>query len=247
MGAISSLSSVPVLEEYLNRPGEDVSVTETCEIALAKIHFDHSPSSSSSAGRNPEQPQRSIYDSIDPAPPSSMHDTSSAATELSIAELRERLLDSKRSLFERYRAMFTLRNIGSREAVLALADGFQDGSALFRHEIAYIFGQLSSPHSVPSLTKVLKDEHESEMVRHEAAEALGSIATDDVLPTLREFRLKGPRVVRESCEVALDMYDVSMRSFCLFSESTPTLALCPHGLLVTCPRLPRTRITLAVC
>lgn len=107
--------------------------------------------------------------------------------------------------------MFALRNIGpdNKEAVLALASGFKDTSALFRHEIAYIFGQLSSEHSVPSLIEVLKDEQENEMVRHEAAEALGSIATDDVLETLREFATKGPRVVRESCEVALDMYEVS--------------------------------------
>jgi len=46
------------------------------------------------------------------------------------------------------------------------------------------------------------------MVRHEAAEALGSIATEDVLPALEAYRTKGPRVVRESCEVALDMYEV---------------------------------------
>jgi hypothetical protein len=48
------------------------------------------------------------------------------------------------------------------------------------------------------------------MVRHEAAEALGSIASDDILPALKEFAAKGPRVVRESCEVALDMYEVSI-------------------------------------
>jgi deoxyhypusine monooxygenase len=45
------------------------------------------------------------------------------------------------------------------------------------------------------------------MVRHEAAEALGGIATDDCLPVLQEFATKAgvPRVVKESCEVALDM------------------------------------------
>lgn len=48
------------------------------------------------------------------------------------------------------------------------------------------------------------------MVRHEAAEALGSIATDDILPALRTYAVKGPRVVRESCEVALDMYEVRL-------------------------------------
>jgi len=133
MGAISHPSSIPILEEFLHKPNEDVSVTETCEIALAKIHFDQSlksPSSSTSAVT------RSIYDSIDPAPPSSMHDTDSSTNakiaSLSTKELRENLLDTKKSLFERYRAMFALRNIGDEEAVLALADGFGDKSALFR-------------------------------------------------------------------------------------------------------------------
>jgi len=203
MGAISQLSSLPVLEEFLHKPNEDISVVETCEIAIAKIQFDHA---NAAAGTS-----RSLYDSIDPAPPTSMHDTDAAthqSVDVTISELRTKLLDTQKSLFERYRAMFALRNLGeNKEAVLALADGFGDKSALFRHEIAYIFGQLSSPHSVPSLLKVLANDAESEMVRHEAAEALGSIATDEVLPALEAYRTQGPRVVRESCEVALDMYE----------------------------------------
>lgn len=79
-----------------------------------------------------------------------------------------------------------------------------------RHEIAFVFGQLLSPHSVPSLLKVLEDAGESEMVRHEAAEALGGIATPEVLPYLREWMAKedAPRVVRESCQIAIDMWEV---------------------------------------
>jgi len=48
------------------------------------------------------------------------------------------------------------------------------------------------------------------MVRHEAAEALGGIATPEVLPHLREWMHKedAPRVVRESCQVAIDMWEV---------------------------------------
>jgi deoxyhypusine monooxygenase len=45
------------------------------------------------------------------------------------------------------------------------------------------------------------------MVRHEAAEALGSIATDDVLPVLQKFAKDNEVVVRQSAEVALDMYE----------------------------------------
>lgn len=48
------------------------------------------------------------------------------------------------------------------------------------------------------------------MVRHEAAEALGGIGTSEVLPHLKEWmnREDAPRVVRESCQVAIDMWEV---------------------------------------
>lgn len=49
------------------------------------------------------------------------------------------------------------------------------------------------------------------MVRHEAAEALGSIATPEVLEVLEGFKKDEETVVRESCEVALDMYEYETR------------------------------------
>jgi deoxyhypusine monooxygenase len=83
---------------------------------------------------------------------------------------------------------------------------------LCRHEIAFVFGQLLSIHSVPALLQVLRDEEQSDMVRHEAAEALGGIGAPDLKPILEEWakRQDAPRVVRESCEVALDMWEVSI-------------------------------------
>lgn len=167
-----------------------------------------------------------------------------------IDDLRSQLLDTSLPLFQRYRAMFALRNIGTPAAVDALAAGFSDDSALFkyvtvyllcpfrlltayrRHEIAFVFGQLLSTHSVPALLKVLENNQESDMVRHEAAEALGGIATPEVLPHLKEWmqREDAPRVVRESCQVALDMYEVRRtRQICTqqcfthfrFSTKTP--------------------------
>src|SRR5689334_3027603 len=74
------------------------------------------------------------FHSVDPAPP--------VKGEKNIASLQALLNDKNKSLFERYRAMFSLRNIGSEAAVLALASGFDgpdsvaaNGSAVFRHEI----------------------------------------------------------------------------------------------------------------
>lgn len=210
MGAISAPSSLPVLHRYLSDP--ERSVRETCEIAIAKIDWDNSEE-----GRKHSQTIASssdqIYTSIDPAPPSSRLLSGMAAPEdtsdASIATLRTTLLDSSRPLFERYRAMFALRNIGTPAAVDALAAGFADDSALFKHEIAFVFGQLLSTHSVPALVAVLEDTQESDMVRHEAAEALGGIATPEVLPHLKEWmqRPDAPRVVRESCQVAIDMWE----------------------------------------
>lgn len=85
----------------------------------------------------------------------------------------------------------------------------------YRHEIAFVFGQLLSSYSVPALLKVLQNNEESDMVRHEAAEALGGIATPEVLPYLKEWmnRPDAPRVVRESCQVAIDMWEVHSTSY----------------------------------
>ena len=45
------------------------------------------------------------------------------------------------------------------------------------------------------------------MVRHEAAEALGSIADDRCLELLRQYCKDASPIVAHSCEVALDMLD----------------------------------------
>ncbi|KAF9483388.1 ARM repeat-containing protein [Pholiota conissans] len=210
MGAISNPSSVPILNEFLADPQR--SVRETCEIAVAKIEWDNSEEGKKHHASINES-TIPLYTSVDPAPPSSNlllgnlnpEDVSEAGVE----RLRKELVDPALPLFQRYRAMFALRNIGTPAAVDALASGFSDESALFKHEIAFIFGQLLSTHSVPSLLQVLQNPSESDMVRHEAAEALGGIATPEVLPHLREWMNKedAPRVVRESCQVAIDMWE----------------------------------------
>ncbi|KAF8442951.1 armadillo-type protein [Boletus edulis BED1] len=211
IGAISSATSVPILREYLSDPNR--SVRETCEIALAKIDWDNSEEGRKHLAATESLDTVPTYTSIDPAPPSS-HPLSGQpkpddVTEVSIPSLKEKLLNRELPLFERYRAMFALRNIGTPQAVDALACGFADDSALFKHEIAFVYGQLLSAHSVPSLIKVLRDTNECDMVRHEAAEALGGIATPEVLPHLKEWmtREDSPTVVRESCQVAIDMWE----------------------------------------
>ena len=109
--------------------------------------------------------------------------------------------------------MFALRDLSSPPdlpsaipAVEALASGFGDPSALFRHEIAFVFGQLLHPASIPSLVATLSDRKEESMVRHEAAEALGSLGSEKgVEDILRRFLDDPEQVVRDSVVVALDM------------------------------------------
>ena len=53
--------------------------------------------------------------------------------------------------------------------------GFRSSSALMRHEIAYVLGQMQEEVTVEALTRQLENVKENNMVRHECAEALGSI------------------------------------------------------------------------
>ena len=45
------------------------------------------------------------------------------------------------------------------------------------------------------------------MVRHECAEALGSIGNEDCVPLLNKFLADEERVVSESCMVGIDMME----------------------------------------
>ncbi|KAF7306521.1 Deoxyhypusine hydroxylase [Mycena indigotica] len=211
MGAISASTSLPILKEFLD--DENRSVRETCEIAIAKIEWDGSAEGKQHSETISDEEHIPLYTSIDPAPPSSGllvgAPKPEAVSDENIAVLKQKLLDTQLPLFERYRAMFGLRNIGTPTAVEALASGFSDDSALFKHEIAFVFGQLLSTHSVPALLRVLQNSGESDMVRHEAAEALGGIGTPEVLPYLKEWMARddAPLVVRQSCQVAIDMWE----------------------------------------
>lgn len=133
----------------------------------------------------------------------------------SVEELGNELMDANLPLFMRYRAMFALRDLASPPdiptavpAVHALAKGFDDPSDLFRHEIAFVFGQLSHPASIPALSSALGNLKEASMVRHEAAEALGSLGDEEGVEDILKSFLQDPeQVVRESVMVALDMAD----------------------------------------
>ena len=104
--------------------------------------------------------------------------------------------------------------------MLAVAEGLRcEDNALFRHEVAYVLGQIQSRLvqiygylkkskfilsfnrylrlSAEALTGRLRDPYELDMVRHECAEALGSVGgkeveeelarCDDILHSMLKF------------------------------------------------------------
>ncbi|KAG5191128.1 armadillo-type protein [Tribonema minus] len=193
LGAIGAERSVAVLTEFARDAAPEVS--QTCQLALDLIGYRNRQSEDTATplDANP-------YLSIDPAP--------SCPKEVPVEELRRQLLDASLPLFARYRAMFSLRNRGTEDAVLALSSAFQDEpNSLFKHEVAYVLGQMAHVASVPALSAVLKDTSEHRMVRHEAAEALGAIGGAEAEALLAAFAGDDAVVVKESCEVALNTID----------------------------------------
>ncbi|KAL3522818.1 hypothetical protein ACH5RR_015652 [Cinchona calisaya] len=200
LGAIVLESNIPLLKKSLiSDPAQEVR--ETCELALSRIEELQNLESSEPSSTDP-----SPFLSIDPAAPASC---------TSIQELRATLLNEEKGMYERYGALFALRNNGGEEAITAIIESLGARSALLRHEVAYVLGQLQNKRASDALSRTLRDTNEHPMVRHEAAEALGSIADDECLSLLEEFAKDPEPIVSQSCEVALSMlkFERSGKSF----------------------------------
>ena len=210
MGAIGDPEYLPVLTEHCTHPLPEIA--ETCQIAVDLIKWKENEKEKN-AKDNAREGTSGVYLSVDPAPPfepSSEGETVFTKTENpepDVSSMRCILLNKEKSLFDRYRAMFSLRNMNNDSSALAICDSFCDNSALFRHEVAYVLGQMQRRVTIPSLKIVLENESEHKMVRHEAAEALGAIGGPDVDVILQQYKNDTEDVVRESAEVALDAMD----------------------------------------
>jgi len=239
LGAIADPDSLPLLDEF--SADARAEVAETCQVAARRVRWvvkraasdaeraaasaaaasSSDPSSSSSSGdaasattppppgadaEDDERVDQNPFESIDPAP------AKRRPLNTEVPAIQKVLIDQAVPLFERYKAMFSLRNCGSRGAVLALCTGLRDPSPLFRHEVAYVLGQLSHAAATDALKARVADAAEHDMVRHEAAEALGAIGTPEATQFLEGFAREGGegeqgRMLRESVAVALDAAD----------------------------------------
>lgn len=168
---------------------------------------------------------------------SSSSSSTPVITSKTLLDLQSTLLNAKGAipLAHRFRALFTLKSFGkstamvqdnggpvSDAAIRIIAQGFSDPSALLKHELAYVLGQMGNLRAVPVLEQVLGDMHQHAMVRHEvslgswqlvsfwcfsyrskAAEALGALSSTTSEPVLRRYLTDDERCVRETCEIAL--------------------------------------------
>ena len=86
-----------------------------------------------------------------------------------IEELSDLLENKNTSLTEKTRVLWKLRVHEKKdEAVKALSKGLVSDSALLKHEIAYVMGQIGDFSAIPTLEKLLANTKEDCMVRHEA-------------------------------------------------------------------------------
>lgn len=106
----------------------------------------------------------------------SVHLTSGSSFNMSCEEVEKKttekigdvLRDQTRPLKERFRALFTLRNLKGNAAVECIARAFSDPSALLKHECAYCLGQMQNRSAIPILESILDDVNQDCIVRHEA-------------------------------------------------------------------------------
>ena len=107
--------------ELLERMRDDScqEVAETCQVAADRLCFQRQQQEQQQQQKHACTPSDAAahyvsgeqYVSVDPAPP-----LGSSEEATSIHHLRAKLLDTTLSLFERYRAMFSLRNLGGPHA-----------------------------------------------------------------------------------------------------------------------------------
>uniref|UniRef100_A0A0N5A1F3 Deoxyhypusine hydroxylase n=1 Tax=Parastrongyloides trichosuri TaxID=131310 RepID=A0A0N5A1F3_PARTI len=199
LGAIGDPSVMEELKPFLEDPNREVR--ETVELAVERLKFFEDKPKGFIDGND------KFYNTIDPAPP---------LEDVDVDKLEKILTDPNEKLFKRYRALFSLRNLSTEESIKAIARALNCEGALLKHEIAYVLGQIQSPLAVEELTCKLKNIEEQPMVRHEAAEALGSIGTKKCEEILTEHIKDEERVVRESVEVAMSIVDYNQNGEPIF-------------------------------
>lgn len=162
-------------------------------------------------------PQDSKFNTVDPAPFYNYKAEGSPYTD--VASLQQILLNTQEGkdydLFERYRALFTLRELNSAESVAAVcsiytsAENLARCSDLLKHQAAFVIGQMKEvfqPAADILLNYINNTEQVAPIVFHEVLLCLGWILEDKA--AIEKFMKHPDLIVSESCESAIDIIEL---------------------------------------
>jgi hypothetical protein len=141
----------------------------------------------------------------------------------SVENLTSILLDNKRSTFDRNRALFTLRELNTKESCEAicqtlLPENFDTCSALLKHEVAFVLAQMENVFkvAVPYLLVACLDPREAAIVKHEGLVAVGEMIDD--ASQIQDLLKHDDPIVSESCAVALNNMKNRASELAYFAE-----------------------------
>lgn len=201
IAAIGEDESLEIVERYIN--DRSPAVSETCYLAAHSLRL--KKKKRSSARREGDVrigsgiSEINAFNTRDPTPPESSCEVDK------VESLASDLLNTEAGLERRYAVLFALRNIlmgmvdsnqrrslndeSAREfendrihfiaGEIAKAMETDKSSAIFRHECAFVLGQIQVISTADALARVVSNGLEESMVRHEAAFALGSVGSND--------------------------------------------------------------------
>ncbi|SOV24080.1 deoxyhypusine hydroxylase [Plasmodium sp. DRC-Itaito] len=241
LAAIGSESNIPIIKKHLN--DINVEVRETCELALSSLIEKNKYTTCSCINKIQPYKNNILSDNtynnnINSNSYSQDDDTndiyfhskkkfntidpvvciSDSNNKKNVYDLIRDLNNKELALKIRYEALFLLRDMETDIALNALGEALinDKSSAIFRHELAFVLGQVLYLNSLKYLLSSLKNISEHEMVRHEVALALGSLGSlnlnsdeykiiqEQIIDTLKKYSKDECVVVAESCLVGLD-------------------------------------------
>ncbi|CAK67228.1 unnamed protein product (macronuclear) [Paramecium tetraurelia] len=124
----------------------------------------------------------------------------------------EYILDDQTTLFNKYRALYYLRN--NAETYFDKIDQLLTSNklgALFKHEICFVIGQVGeAPKQIhEALINMIKDENQPAIARHEAIAAFQTVSSNKeiTLEILNAYAKSPDQIVRETAIVSLKMME----------------------------------------
>ncbi|TNV77032.1 hypothetical protein FGO68_gene13979 [Halteria grandinella] len=209
LGNLNQDNTFKLLERFNQE--RDGILYETCFLTKKLIEWKKETDNGKSEGLNLSKLRCSTND---PAPPFNYKRRPEYA---SIPYLQQILLDNEKyDLFERYRALFTLREINTEEAAIAICqcmtlENSKTCSDLLKHEVAFVLAQMEDVFmpAVPYLLECVRNPAEAPIVRHEVLICLGEMIKDKTL--LEPFLSNEDLIVSQSAESAINLIEYRAR------------------------------------